>query len=162
MAREEMNTRKFIQDLRRNETWKEFYEHVGISLSQLWKLERLGQSCPPQRVKLLYELAKKQGRLLSQKEIITLLLGGELAGRLADLDLLLVGRKPLDTCLKQNGSQRGNAKILGLEYSTIFHRREGKFRRFWPKRAVEIARRSGYQIDLFELLGADREWFEGG
>ena len=144
--------RKMLQELRGEQTWAKFYQITGISCGQLWKIEHLGHSCPPEKVRILSDLAQKCGRTLSQKEIMTLLLGGELAGRLADLDLLMAGRTPFDTWIRQSGSQRSQIKILGIHYSTIFHRRKGKFKRFWPKRAVEIARRSNYQIDLLDLL----------
>lgn len=153
-----MNVRKLIEGLRGELKWREFYKLTGISLSQLWKIEHQGHSCPPEKVKILYGLAQEHGKPFSQKEIITLLLGGELAGRLADRDLLLAGSMTLEEWLKHDGSRMSQTKILGLHYSTAYHRQEGKFRRFWPKRAVEIARRSNYQIDLFELLGADRKW----
>ena len=145
--------RNMIQTLRSKLTWKEFYQITSVSCAQLWKMEHFGYSYPPEKVFTLSSLAKKHGSPLSQKEIITLLLGEELAGRLADLDLLMEGRKSLDTWLRLVGSQRSQAKILGLHYSTIFHHRARKFKRFWPKRAVEIARRSNYEIDLLDLLG---------
>ena len=146
-----MPIRNLIQELRANLTWKAFTAATGISAVQVWKMEHLDQSCPPAKVKLLCDLAQKQGRILSQTERLTLLLGGQRVEKLADLPLLLRGRTPLDTWLKQSGSQKSQARILGLDYSTIFHRRSGKFRRFWPARAVEIVRRSSYEIDLFNL-----------
>lgn len=145
--------RKLIEELRGTMTWKEFYHLTGISCAQLWKMEHLGSPCSPKKIQTLSEFAQTRGRNLTQKEIIMLLLGRNLAGRLADLDLLMEGRKPLDIWIRQSGSQRSQTSILGLHYSTIFHRRKGRFKRFWPKRAVEIARRSNYEIDLLELLG---------
>ena len=148
-----MTIRKILQELRGDQTWRKFHQLTGISCGQLWKMEHQGHALPPQKTAILCELAKKQGWPLSQKEIITLLLGGELACRLADLDLLMEGRTLLDTWIRQSGSQRSQVKILGLHYSTIFHHRSRRFKRFWPKRAVEIARRSNYEIDLLDLLG---------
>ena len=153
LLRKEMSLRVILQELRGAQTWKRFHQLTGFSCAQLWKMEHLGHSCPPKKVKVLSDIAQKCGRPLSQKEIMTLLLGEHLAGRLADLDLLMKGRNPLDIWLRSTSSQRDQAKILGLHYSTIFRRRTGKFKRFWPKRAVEIARRSNYEIDLFDLLG---------
>lgn len=146
-----MMNHNIIEELRGELTRKQFMTLTGISLSQLWKIKHQGHSLPPRKIKILCELARQCRKSLSQYEILSLLLGGKV-GPLADLDLLLKGRNPLDTWLK-TGSQRSQAKILGLDYSTIFHRREGKFQRFWPAHAIEIARRSNYQIDLFDLLG---------
>ena len=149
-----MSIRKMFQELRGDQTWKSFHQLTGISCAQLWKMEHLGHSCPPKKVKILSDIAQKCGRPLSQKERMILLLGEHLAGRLADLDLLMKGRNSLDIWLRSTRSQRAQAKILGLHYSTIFRRRTGKFKRFWPKRAVEIARRSNYEIDMLDLLGS--------
>lgn len=155
-----MNVYKFLNQIRGEQIWREFYNLTGINQPTGWKMANRGYSCPPKRIKLLYDLAKKQGRTLSQREVVTLLLGNKLAERLVDLDLILKGRRSLDAWARQAGyTQKAQSKTLGISYSTIFSRRNKRFARFWPRRAVEIARRSNYQIDLFELLGVDRKWF---
>ena len=155
-----MDVKNFLQKLRGTLSEKGFYRLTGINHSTAWKMANLAYSCPPERGLVLYELAKSKGILLSYKDIAVLLLGCKLAETLVDLDMVISGKMTLDKWIRSGISQQEQTKVLGLDYSSVFYKRIGKHKKSWPKRAVDIVRRSNYQIDLLDLLGADRKWFK--
>lgn len=148
-----MLVRPLLDKIKGDLSWIEFRRRTGISQPTAWKMVEMSRSSTPERIKSLCALAKKRGVVPTHKEILFLLLSEKIAGNLADLDLISSGSIPLDKWIRSGVSQRSQAKTLGLNYSTIYHRRKGLFKRFWPKRAIEIVRRSNYQIDIFDLLG---------
>ena len=152
-----MDIKKFLYALKGPMTWGEFHKLTGINQSSGWRMGNTTYPVSPEILSRIYKLAYNQDISLSRKEIGILLLGRRLAGSLPDLDMLLAGNLSMDRWLTMADSQMSRAKILGLHYSTIFHRRKKIFRHFWPKKAVEIARRSSYQIDLFDLLGVNQK-----
>lgn len=154
-----VDVKSFLRKLKGSSTEKEFYRLTGISHSTAWKMVNLTYSCPPERALVLYKMAKLDGITLSHKDISTLLLGRKLAETLVDLDMVISGTMTLDKWVRSDESQQEQTKVLGLNYSSVFYKRTGKHKKSWPKRAVDIVRRSNYQIDLFDLLGADRKWF---
>lgn len=154
-----MNVKSFLRKLKGSLTEKEFYRLTGINHSTAWKMINTAYSCPPERLLVLYKMAKANGIILSHKDISTLLLGSKFAETLVDLDMLISGKVTLDRWIRSDRSQQEQTRVLGFDYSSVFYKRTGKHKRSWPKRSVDIVRRSNYQIDLFDLLGADRKWF---
>jgi hypothetical protein len=156
-----MDIKKLLNDLKGQLSEREFYDLTGINRSTAWKMSNNeSYACPPGRALILYNLAKKKNIHLSREDMAIILLG-RFSESLPDLDLLVSGKNSLDEWVKcgpQTYLARG--KIIGLDYSTVFYKRIGKRKKSWPKRAIEIVRKSGYQIDLFDLLGTKREWFD--
>ena len=153
-----MLVRSLLDKIKGDLPWAEFRRRTGVSQPTAWKMVEMSRSSTPERIKALCALAKKRGIVTTHKEILFLLLSEKVAGSLVDLDLIASGAIPLDKWMRNGTSQRSQARTLGLSYSTIYHRRNGSFKHFWPKRAIEIVRRSNYRIDIFDLLGIDRKW----
>lgn len=56
----------------------------------------------------------------------------------------------------KNGMKKDKYGQIGVHPSQIWHFTSGYFRKFSPRTAFQIAKRSGYEIELFHLIGVDR------
>lgn len=158
-----MEIKKLMSQLNGKLTDNEFYRLTGIDRAAVWKIQNTDYACPSGKVLLIYDLAKENGTDLSEKDVLSLLLGVKFAHTLKDLDELLSGIMDLETWVNivtpENNTQISRLRILGMDYSELSRLRSGEKKRFRSKRAVAMVRLSNYEIDIFGLLGTSKEFF---
>lgn len=149
---------EFYTKMKGDLSWPALYKATGIGQYHIWRALNWGSPLPATMVKYLYS---RGGGELSEGQILAMLLGTDVYAylNLGEISRLTEGRMTITEWIKSRGSLRQTTANLGIDKSTVFHFNKRIFKKFRPARAVEVVRRSSYEIDLFSLIGAKREWF---
>ena len=147
-----MSVATILDRLRGERSWNAFSRLTGCSTTQLRAAREHGEPLSSCCVHALTDLSLALP-LLTKKEKWRLAVGDTLWREISgEYPAIVDGTLTFAQWVQTGVSMRRQGQKLGLEYSTIFHYRAGRFQHFTVRNAVSIVRKSRYHISLWSLI----------